>query len=191
MAVSVTGGTRLKSATTNTDDWTYLVETSDDDGNDRSDVFVRYENLTVSAKTGDVDAANSSTTLTIVSGTPDPRINDVVSGTGIQVGTVVTAVDGATVTIDLATTQALTAETLTFTPPVTDANVWQLRLSLSSSNSNRALQVEVVQFDGTKVGEDGSGKDSAAITDGTTVSTQTFTVDGDQYLVNARVPRTA
>jgi hypothetical protein len=113
---------------------------------DASDSFVQYiqlDDITPDAVTATATADNSDVTLVVQTG-KDVRVGDVVSGTGIQVGTVVTNVSGTTVTIDNATTQAITDESLTFTPPETDAKLAAIQGNFSIAGTTLTLRIRAM-----------------------------------------------
>jgi hypothetical protein len=157
---------------------------------DGSDSFVQYiqlDNITPDPVTATATADNSDVTLVVQTG-KDIRVGDVVSGTGIQGGTVVTGVSGTTVTIDNATTQALTDESLTFTPPETDAKLIGIQGNFSLSGTNLVLRIRGYAGDGSTV--DGP-TDSTVVGDmGTATADTTIRVDLDSFLSGMRKART-
>lgn len=164
-----------------------VLNPTEADGSDSFTQYIQLDNITPQAITATATADNSDVTLTIESG-KDVRIGDVVSGTGIQVGTVVTGVSGTTVTIDNATTQALTDESLTFTPPETDAKIIGLMGNFSISGTNLVLRLRGYAGDGSTV--DGP-TDSSVIADmGTALVDTTLRVDLDVFLSGMRYVRT-
>jgi hypothetical protein len=157
---------------------------------DGSDSFVQYiqlDDITPDPVTATATADNSDVTLVVQTG-KDIRVGDVVSGTGITGGTVVTGVSGTTVTIDNATTQALTDESLTFTPPETDAKLIGIQGNFSLSGTNLVLRIRGYAGDGSTV--DGP-TDSTVVGDmGTATADTTIRVDLDSFLSGMRKART-
>lgn len=158
---------------------------------DGDDSFTQYITTVIEPDTITVSctADNSDVTLTAATG-HDIRIGDVVSGTGIQAGTAVSGISGNTITIDNATTQAITDQSLTFNAPTTTARVMALFGTFTVSGTNVSLRVRGYKADGTKTGGAG-GADGAAYTDmGAALFDQTIRLDLDKFLSDARVART-
>jgi hypothetical protein len=157
---------------------------------DASDSFVQYiqlDDITPDAVTATATADNSDVTLVVQTG-KDVRVGDVVSGTGIQVGTVVTNVSGTTVTIDNATTQAITDESLTFTPPETDAKLAAIQGNFSIAGTTLTLRIRGYAADGSTV--DGPTDSSTVADMGTAAVDQTMRINLDTFLTAMRSART-
>lgn len=158
---------------------------------DGSDSFTQYitHTFTPDAQTVACSADNADVTLTVAAADASKiRVGDVVSGTGITVGTVVTGVSGTTVTIDNATTQAIVSGNLTFTAPETTAKIMGLQGVFSVSGSTITLTLKGYRGDGTKTGGAG-GTDAATVADMAEQFTQTIKLDLDTFLTAARKAR--
>lgn len=146
-----------------------------------------------------ISADAASDTLTTSQSLSKVRINDVVSGTDIPLGSHVTAIDleAGTITISEVTTDAITAASLTFTPPAVDATLFKFKIEtvVTGQKGNLSYRITPITFDGSKVYDvDGTGTDDADnnlpfVSDNRVRAFSTQSLVLDDFLLAARVNR--
>lgn len=194
--ITVTGGTRPKSATPETLAPPLLFVHTANDSGDYLDTLVQYESLAPSPSTFTIASCattSSSPTVTKTGAFANAvvRPGDSVSGTGIPGGTTVTAVTDNTLTLSANATATGTA-TLTFTPPTFNASMFLERRTFTMRGSTLIMNVKIYASDG-KINRDadGNGSDDANLaTAGTLVLEQNVELNLDAWLTAARRAKT-
>lgn len=104
-------------------------------------------------------ATSTSTSVTLTSPNSLIRVNQIVTGLGIQLGTTVTAITGTTLTLSLATTTTEANTSLTFTDSFTvDSCITSTTINVTLGSANPAIVV-------------GMGVTGSGVANGTTVAT--------------------
>lgn len=206
--ITLTGGTRAKSAVTNALAVELLITAdSHNDTTNESVEYIQLENMppvpaTISI-TENVDTTSGNGVLTITgatftyngqAGTYDLRPGDAVAGTGIGASAIVLTVDSATqITVDVNSTATGTINDLVVTPPTYDANVLAVVKNYSVSGSVLTLRVRVFRSNGmANVDSDADGADNSTFADyGTAIHDVTTQVNLDTFLAAQRNARAA
>lgn len=195
--ISIAGMTRPKSVLTNALTMPLVVSLTNNDGTDTSEVWIRRENTAPNPTTFTVaaDFSSGATTITadVSGGFSNVRVGDEVAGTGIAVGSVVTAkASNDSITVNLATTGVGSARSLTFTPPTYDASLMAIQIVLTGGGGSLKATVKGYSFNGLNSADtDDDGTDNVTIAGGTEVFNQSITIDTNAFLNNARVAATA
>jgi hypothetical protein len=164
-----------------------VLNPTETDASDSFTFYIQLDDIEPVNQTESCTAGNNSTSLTVTTAPHDIRVGDVVTGTGIAGGTSVTVVSGNTITINNATTEAITEEPLTFNPPTTDAKVMGFQGNFTVSGTTLSLRLRGYGADGTTVG---GPTDPSTVADmGTPALDSTIRVNLDSFLSNSRVPR--
>lgn len=192
LAISIAGGTRPKSTTTNSLSVSLLAPAATlDDSGDSIIQYIQLENITPNPSTFTCAATTTTNSSTAISGAnlTNVRVGDGITGTGIQAETTIaTKPTATTATLSQAAT-ASGSVTVTITPPVLDANLVAIKTDTSISGSTLTLAIKVYKADGTKA--KGLTADTSTYADYTEVVAQRreLTIDLDEFLVNARVAK--
>lgn len=161
-------------------------------------IKTRYQLENIVVPTFDITGDTSSGTpdLTGPAGTfNNVRGGEVVSGTGIPVGAVVTAVagDGSSVTLDQNATATGAGIVFTFDPGTISMTVLEKDMNCVLQGQTLRLTETIYQFDGSKTKDtDSDGDDEPSVpadASGTQVL-PVFTRNLNSFLNNARVPST-
>lgn len=164
-----------------------VLNPTETDGTDSFVQYIQLDNLQPTAFTETCNGVDGESTITVTSTPHDIRIGDVVTGTGIGATAAVTGVSGNTITLSAANTAEITAGTITFTPPETDAKLAAVQGVFSVSGTTLSLRLRVYSANGSTVT---GPTDSTVLADmGAATSDTTVRINLDSYLVNARVPR--
>lgn len=192
MPISLAGGTRPKSTTTNALSVSLLspAPTLDDSG-DKIIQYVQLENITPSPTTFTCAATTTTNASTSISGAnlTNVRVGDGITGTGIPVSTTIaTKPTATTATLSNAAT-ASGSVTVTITPPVLDANLFAITTETVQSGSTLTVTIKVYKADGTL--SKGTVTDTSTYDQYTEVQAQRreFTIDLDAFLAAARVAK--
>lgn len=204
--ISITGGTRPKSTTTNALTVGLLVSAdSHNDTTDQSVEYIQLENMppvpsTISI-TEDIATTSGNGVLTITgatftyngtAGDYDVRVGDAVAGTGIGASAKVASINSATqITVDVNSTASGTINDLVITPPTYDANLLALVKDYSVTGSVLSVRLRVYRSDGsTNIDSDGDGADNSTFaTYGTALHDVTTQINLDTFLANQRNSR--
>lgn len=164
---------------------------------DAIEMRVYLDNLTID-NTVVPAAVGISWVGTAITGTAgdfsDVRVGDVISSaTGWVSSQLVTAVavDGSSVTASAIADVDTNNEILTFTPGDIDSSLYFIRLNHSISGSSVVVTPTISCLDGTLVADGAvdDGDDEVTYGDGAVKTLNSFTINLDPYLTNARVAR--
>lgn len=206
--ITLSGGTRAKSAITNSLPVNILV--SVDSHNDTIDESVEYIQLedmapspTTIAVTDNIDTSLGNPTITLsgatfthngVTGDYDVRVGDSVTGTGIGVSARVSSVDSPSeITLSVNSLATGTITDLVVTPPTYDVNVLAIVKNYSVSGSILSLRTRIYRSDGSaNIDSDGDGSDNSSYSDyGSALHDITTQINLDTFLTAQRNARAA
>lgn len=196
MAADITpvAGFRPKATQTNSLAPGLLVTLTNDNTNKRFDVKVQHEDVTPSPSSftvASVATTSGNAIITKSNGFANVRVGDTVSGTGIgSSAVVVSKQSNSQVTLSVNST-ATGSVTVTFTPPVFDANLFIVRHTVTMQGFSLQLNVKVYASNGTvNVDSDADGADNSTVADyGDPLLDQTVPLNLDTWLTNVRVAR--
>lgn len=135
----------------------------------------------------------SATVTTTGNGFLNVRVGDVVTGTNI-VSSPPTTVSAKTNNNSIILNQNANASdtaTLTFDPPAITPTVYALRVRHLKAGSTFGLTVDLMTYDGSLGGIDGSVSNADKITNLIPADGQLIQINIDSFLTNLRVPQTA
>jgi hypothetical protein len=138
-----------------------------------------------------ITTSASTTVTTTGNGFLNVRVGDVVTGTGIAASVTVSAkTNNNSITLSQNATASGTA-TLTFDPPAIIPTVYALRVRHLKAGSTFGLTVDLMTYDGSLGGIDGSVSNADKITNLIPADGQLIQINIDSFLTNLRVPQTA
>lgn len=196
LAIGVSGGTRLKSTTTNSLTVSLLAPAPTlDDSGDSIIQYIQLENITPNPSSFTCASTTTTNLSTIISGAnlTNVRVGDGITGTGIPGGTTIaTKPNATTATLSQAAT-ASGSVTVTITPADLDANLLAIKTDVTQSGSEITFSIKVYQADGTSA--KGTSADTSVYTDSgyseVVAQRRTITMDLDTFLTNARVAKSS
>lgn len=195
MAITLDGMARPKIVTTNSISPQLSVATAVEVDSTEESFFIPIRLTSTnppSFTVASVTVTSGSPTLTTTGGGFSAvKVGDVVSGTGIAAGAVVTAknVNNNSLTLDQNSTQS-TSATITFDPPAGTPDVFALKVILNKSGNTLSLMPELHVYDGSLApgvqGTDANFTKKYSLVD---KNNQALVIDLDTFLTNYRVFR--
>lgn len=132
----------------------------------------------------------SATVTTTGNGFLNVKVGDVVTGANIASSTVSVKTNNNSIILNQNANASGTA-TLTFDPPAIIPTVYALRVRHLKTGSTFGLTVDLMTYDGSLGGIDGSVSNADKITNLIPADGQLIQINIDSFLTNLRVPQTA
>jgi hypothetical protein len=192
--------TRPKSATTNAQNTSLSVSTAkiiETDSATEESFFIPITSGSIdppSFAVASCTTTNASATVTTTgNGFSTVRVGDVVTGAGIVTSpatTVSAKTNNNSITLSQNANASGTA-TLTFDPPAITPTVYALRIRHSKAGTTFGLAIDLMTYDGSLSGIDGSPANATKTTSLIPADGQLVQVNIDSFLTNLRVPQSA
>ena len=138
-------------------------------------------------------SSSSAIVTTTGNGFSSVRVGDVVTGTGIVTSpatTVSAKTNNNSITLSQNASAAGTV-TLTFDPPAITPTVYALRVRHSKAGTTFGLAIDLMTYDGSLSGTDGTAINATKTTSLIPADGQLVQVNIDSFLTNLRVPQSA
>ena len=192
--------TRPKLSVTNAQNTSLSVSTAkivETDNATEESFFIPITSGSIDPPSFTVASCTTSSSSAIVTTTGNEflsvRVGDVVTGTGI-VASPATTVSAKTNNNSITLSQNASAAgtvTLTFDPPAITPTVYALRVRHSKAGTTFGLAIDLMTYDGSLSGTDGTAINATKTTSLIPADGQLVQVNIDSFLTNLRVPQSA
>ena len=192
--------TRPKLSVTNAQNTSLSVSTAkivETDNATEESFFIPITSGSIDPPSFTVESCTTSSSSAIVTTTGNKfssvRVGDVVTGTGI-VASPATTVSAKTNNNSITLSQNASAAgtvTLTFDPPAITPTVYALRVRHSKAGTTFGLAIDLMTYDGSLSGTDGTAINATKTTSLIPADGQLVQVNIDSFLTNLRVPQSA